>query len=173
MKISLDTLSAPPATPEPATLAAPRLEFRDALHRCTNSHRGDELGESGSRDLGRPDLHGADPDAVWVGPNDRQPVCAPPPEQTPANAPADAIVHGIVQSVAVATDVHRRRVILLRVSIPGRGDVRIRVRRGTSGVEVRLSTSDAELRKELRGRRHELAARAREAGAPLSRIEVP
>lgn len=99
------------------------------------------------------------------------PSRAEQPVVAPSTAPADPVMSSIIQTV-VATDIHRRRVIMLRVAVEGRGDVHIRLRRGACGVEVRLRTDDPSLRSELRTRRTELEARARAAGRPLARIEI-
>lgn len=84
----------------------------------------------------------------------------------------DAVAAPIIQAIAVAVDAHQRKLLFLRVSVPGRGGVDVRLRRGMNGLEVLLSCEDESLRRDLVARRGELADRGRAANLGLSRIEI-
>ena len=103
------------------------------------------------------------------------PLEAPAPAEVRAAAPLpshDAITQPLVQAIAVAVDAHQRKLVFLRVSVPGRGGVDVRLRRGLSGIEVTLSTEDDDLRRDLASRRGELAARGRASNLGLCRIDI-
>lgn len=98
---------------------------------------------------------------------------APIDKPAPATrADLQPVFDSIVREVAVAEDVHRRKIIMLDLAVPGRGRVRVRVRRGEHGAQVRFRTDDEGLREELAARRSELTDRARDRGVAIARVEV-
>jgi hypothetical protein len=96
-------------------------------------------------------------------------VQAPSP---PTRATLDPVFDRLVQEVAVFEDRHRRRVLKLKLSVQGSSPLDVVLRRGTHGVDVRFSTRDESLRRELRRRRAELTDRARRNGVPIGRVRV-
>src|SRR5690606_39009449 len=88
-----------------------------------------------------------------------EPVAVRETAPTAPASPRDAVAEPIIQAIAVAVDAHQRKLLFLRVSVPGRGGVDVRLRRGMSGIEVLLSCDDESLRRELVARRGELAGR--------------
>ncbi len=79
-----------------------------------------------------------------------------------SSSPAMAeIVKKIVQAVRVGDDAQARRVVFLDVTVPGRGEVRIRLRRDGGGMEVRMRADNDALARTLQ----EGVAALREEGA--------
>lgn len=96
-------------------------------------------------------------------------VDAPP---APVRSELDPVFDRVVQEVVVVEDRHRRRAVRMRLSVRGRSDLDVEVAPTQHGVEVRFSTDDEDLRRELRRRRSELTDRARQRGVALSGVRV-
>ena len=84
----------------------------------------------------------------------------------------DQIAKQMVQACHVGEDARARRVALLDIHVPGRGQVRVRMRQGMHGVEVRMRASDDALRSLLSARRDQLRHGAADRGVVFSTIEV-
>lgn len=84
----------------------------------------------------------------------------------------DALVDRLVEALHVGRDARARKVMLLDVQVPGRGGVRVRLRRRGQEVEVRLRADNDELRRELGQRREALRESARQRGVIFASIEV-
>ncbi len=90
----------------------------------------------------------------------------------PVRGELDPVFDRVVQEVVVTEDRHRRRTVRMRLSVRGESDLDVELRRGTHGVEVRFSTENEELRRELRRRRSELTDRARQHDVSLAAVRV-
>lgn len=66
-----------------------------------------------------------------------------------AEPPMPQVAKEIVQAVRVGEDAQARKVVFLDVTVPGRGDVRIRLRRDGGGMEVRMRADNDALARSL------------------------
>ena len=65
-----------------------------------------------------------------------------------------------------------RKVMMLDITVPGRGKVRVRLRREGHGVSVRMRADGEGLRALLRGQRAGMLDAARERGVRFSQLEI-
>lgn len=84
----------------------------------------------------------------------------------------EALLAKIVNEGYVTEDLKGRKVVLMRVDVPGRGAVNMRLWRRSTGVELRLRADDSKLASDIRQHRGALQSGARERGIEFSRIEV-
>jgi hypothetical protein len=78
----------------------------------------------------------------------------------------------LVEACETGIDQQGRQVMMLDVQVPGRGGVRVRLRKQGDGVEVRLRADNAALGELLRARQGTLRDGMSERGITLSRLEV-
>jgi hypothetical protein len=88
-----------------------------------------------------------------------------------APAPQQIATH-IVDAIHVGHDQHARKIVMVDVHIPGKGDVRIRLRRQGDDIEVRMRTNSQDLARELRQGRDTLREAGREKGLHFSTIDI-
>ncbi|MFU8803804.1 MAG: flagellar hook-length control protein FliK [Bradymonadaceae bacterium] len=93
-------------------------------------------------------------------------------EKTEEPRPTQQVAREIVEALHVGHDSHARKVVLVDVHIPGKGNVRIRLRRQGDNVEVRMRTQNEDLARELRSGREDLREAGREKGVKFTSIEV-
>lgn len=84
----------------------------------------------------------------------------------------EGIARQIVKAVQVGEDAQARRVMFLEVTVPGHGDVRIRLRRDGGGMEVRMRADNDGLAQTLRQYSGRLRSGASEQGLRLTSIQV-
>lgn len=82
------------------------------------------------------------------------------------------IARQIVQAAQVGEDGQGRRVMFLDVTVPGYGDVRIRLRQDGGGLEVRMRADNDGLAQTLRQYSERLRSSAGEQGVQLTSIQV-
>lgn len=82
------------------------------------------------------------------------------------------IADEIVRAARVGRDAEGRDVLMLEVDLPGRGDLRVRLRRDGSGFETRFRTDDHRLARDLRENDDKLRESAARRGVELTDIEV-
>lgn len=82
------------------------------------------------------------------------------------------VARQIVEAVRVGEDGHLRRVVFLDVTVPGRGDIRIRLRRDGGAMEVRMRAGNDGLARSLREGVGELRQRGAEKGIQFTSIQV-
>lgn len=84
----------------------------------------------------------------------------------------DAMARQIVNAVQVGEDGQSRRVIFLDITVPGHGDVRVRLRRDGAGMEVRMRADNDGFARTLRQYSERLRGDASEQGVQLTSIQV-
>ena len=89
-----------------------------------------------------------------------------------ANPALDVVAREILNAVRVGEDATKRRVLFLDVTVPGQGDVRIRLRRDGDGMEVRMRADNDELARNLRSGSDELRERGRDEGINFTSVRV-
>ena len=82
------------------------------------------------------------------------------------------IANKIVQAVRVGEDAQARRVVFLDVTVPGRGDVRIRVRRDGGGMEVRMRADNDALARTLQEGVGDLREEGARKGIQFTSVQV-
>ena len=88
------------------------------------------------------------------------------------NAAIEEVARQIVDAVRVGEDSRERRVVFLDVTVPGRGDVRIRLRRDGGGMEVRMRAGNDALARSLQEGVGELRERGADKGISFTSIQV-
>lgn len=88
------------------------------------------------------------------------------------SAPTQHIAREIVETLHVGHDAQARKIMLVDVQIPGKGNVRIRLRRQGDNIEVRMRTQDQDLARTLRAGRDELREAGQKKGVNFTSIEV-
>lgn len=88
------------------------------------------------------------------------------------NAAMAEVARQIVEAVQVGEDGHSRRVVFLDVTVPGRGEVRIRLRRDGGGMEVRMRAGNDALARSLQEGAEELRHRGAKKGIQFTSIQV-
>ncbi|MFB6350465.1 MAG: hypothetical protein ABEN55_19065, partial [Bradymonadaceae bacterium] len=78
----------------------------------------------------------------------------------------------IVDAVRVGTDRARRQVVMVDAEVPGRGQVRIRLRRDGESFETRMRADSEELARTLRRNEDTLRESAREDDVLFSSIDI-
>ncbi len=90
-----------------------------------------------------------------------------------ASSPIDEVARRILDAVRVGHDGQARRVVFLDITVPGRGDVRIRLRRdGGDGFEVRMRADNDALAQTLQRGTSQLRAQGRDNGIDMTSIRV-
>lgn len=82
------------------------------------------------------------------------------------------VARQIVNAVRVGEDGQARRVVFLDVTVPGQGDVRIRLRRDGSGMEVRMRADNDALARTLQEGVGQLREKGREKDIQFTSIQV-
>lgn len=78
----------------------------------------------------------------------------------------------LVEKAHVGQDAAGRRVMLLDLQVPGRGNVRVRLRRRGEGFEVRMRAENSDLARDLRRERETFRQTAAERGVQFSSIDI-
>lgn len=85
----------------------------------------------------------------------------------------EVVAREILQAARFGEDDRTRRVVFLDVTVPGRGDIRIRLKRdGSGGFEVRLRAGNDSLGRTLQHGSDELRRRGQRQGVRFSSIRV-
>lgn len=82
------------------------------------------------------------------------------------------IARKIVQAVRVGEDSRARKVVFLDVAVPGRGEVRIRLRRQGAGMELRMRADNDALGRSLQEGLAELRRSCGQKGIHITSIQV-
>jgi ribosome-binding protein aMBF1 (putative translation factor) len=95
---------------------------------------------------------------------------------TPAPAPPAQVMQHLVSAMAaegwVGADIDGKKVVMLNVECPGRGSVRIRLRKEESGVSVRVRADNDELTALLETHQDQLRDAMSKKGLSLANLEV-
>lgn len=78
----------------------------------------------------------------------------------------------LVDKAHVGRDASGRQIMLLDLQVPGRGNVRVRLRRRGAGFELRMRPENDELARDLRREREHFRQSAAEQGVDFSSIEI-
>lgn len=117
-------------------------------------------------------------DGSWIMPADGQsPVgLAPSTAAAAPPAPPSEVMQQLVSAMAaegwVGADIHGRKVVMLNVQCPGRGSVRIRLRKEEAGVSVRVRADNDELSSLLHNHQDQLRDAMAKKGLALTNLEV-
>lgn len=117
------------------------------------------------------------PDASWIMPttgNSPSTIASPATAAPPA--PPSEVMQQLVSAMAaegwVGADIHGRKVVMLNVQCPGRGSVRIRLRKEDAGVSVRVRADNDELSSLLQTHHEQLRDSMARKGLALTNLEV-
>ncbi len=89
-----------------------------------------------------------------------------------AEPPMMRVARKIVEAVHVGDDAQGRRVVFLDITVPGRGDVRIRLRRDGGGMEVRMRADNDALARSLQQGVADLREEGAEQGIQFTSVQV-
>ena len=89
-----------------------------------------------------------------------------------AEPPVTQVAREIVEAVYVGQDSQQRQVIFVDVTVPGRGDVRIRLRRDGGGMEVRMRADNDALARTLQQGVRELREEGQKKDIEFTSIRV-
>ena len=93
-------------------------------------------------------------------------------ESSRRNEAIDEVARRIVDAIRVGEDDQRRQVVFLDVTVPGRGEVRIRLRRDGGGMEVRMRADNDSLARSLQEGADDLHEKGRDEGIEFTSIRV-
>lgn len=82
------------------------------------------------------------------------------------------LAHALVDKAHIGTDMSGRQIMLMDLEVPGRGQVRVRLRRRAKGFELRMRPQNQELARDLRQERHRFRQEASRRGVTFSSIEI-
>ena len=82
------------------------------------------------------------------------------------------LVDKLVRSCQLGQDQKARRVMLMEVEIPGRGNVHVRLQQQSQGLEVRFRARDEPTAQLLRAHQGQLEEGMRQRGVAVSRVSV-
>ncbi len=116
-------------------------------------------------------------DGSWMMPTDgKSPVALAPPTAAAAPPAPSEVMQQLVSAMAaegwVGADIHGRKVVMLNVQCPGRGSVRIRLRKEEAGVSVRVRADNDELSSLLHDHQDQLRDAMSKKGLALTNLEV-
>jgi flagellar hook-length control protein FliK len=116
-------------------------------------------------------------DGSWMMPTDgKSPVALAPPTAAAAPPAPSEVMQQLVSAMAaegwVGADIHGRKVVMLNVQCPGRGSVRIRLRKEEAGVSVRVRADNDELSSLLHDHQDQLRDSLAKKGLALTNLEV-
>ncbi len=102
---------------------------------------------------------------------------SPPPiaGSAPPTPPAAAVHHvarQILRALRVGADQNARKVVFLDVTVPGHGDLRVRLRRDGDGFEARLRADNDGLARLLHAHTDDLRDAARDNGVHFTSLQV-
>jgi len=83
-----------------------------------------------------------------------------------------ALANKLVDACQVGQDQQARKVMMLDLRVPGRGNIRVRLRQEGNGISVRMRADNDELKSLLRAHQGSLRDAANERGAPFARIDI-
>ncbi len=141
-----------------------------------------EAGQRELDDVSRDDVFSDEelmisPDGSWGAP--AQGLAQPGAiiTSTPATpAPPAQVMQQLVSAMAaegwVGADIHGKKVVMLNVECPGRGSVRIRLRKEETGVSVRVRADNDELSGLLETHQDQLRDAMSKKGLALANLEV-
>ena len=138
--------------------------------------QGEEGADAGGGRLGtRVETDGAD--GLVVENREARSEAAGQKEATPVEQKApvqtvDEVARRVVEAIHVGRDHRQRQVLFLDVKIPGRGDIRIRLRQEGGGYAVRMRTDNDGLARELQSGAEQLRQAGAQRGVMLQTIEV-
>lgn len=84
----------------------------------------------------------------------------------------ERLIETMVTSGQMGEDSKGRKVLMMDVECPGRGNVRVRLWKKEDGIELRMRADNPELKSLLLLSRSDLQAKAKENGVNFSKIEV-
>lgn len=84
----------------------------------------------------------------------------------------ERLIETMVTSGQMGEDSKGRKVLMMDVECPGRGNVRVRLWKKEDGIELRMRADNPELKSLLMLSRSDLQAKAKENGVNFSKIEV-
>lgn len=97
---------------------------------------------------------------------------AAPAERSQAREEATRLAHELINQAHVGADAEGRQIMLLDLEVPGRGHVRVRLRRRGDSFELRMRPENQNLARDLRLERETFRQAAAERGVAFSSIEI-
>jgi hypothetical protein len=97
---------------------------------------------------------------------------AAPSDRTEQRAQVAELARKLVDRAHVGQDASGRQIMLLDLEVPGRGNVRVRLRRRGEGFELRMRPENDEFARDLRHEREHFRQSAAEGGVDFSSIEI-
>lgn len=82
------------------------------------------------------------------------------------------IARELVDKAQLGTDTAGRQIMMLELQVPGRGQIRVRLRRRGDGFELRMRPQNQELARDLRQERYQFRQAAAGRGVTFSSIEI-
>lgn len=95
-----------------------------------------------------------------------------PVDQSKLRAEVAELAKQLVDRAHVGRDASGRQIMLLDLQVPGRGNVRVRLRRRGDGFELRMRPENEELARDLRREREHFRQSAAEGGVDFTSIEI-
>lgn len=103
-------------------------------------------------------------------------IQAPPVEAAASPQAKHEVVERLIETMVTSgqmgEDSKGRKVLMMDVECPGRGNVRVRLWKKDDGIELRMRADNPELKSLLLLSRSDLQAKAKENGVNFSKIEV-
>src|SRR5690554_23380 len=97
---------------------------------------------------------------------------APASDTAQRHAEVAKIARELVDKAHLGTDTSGRQIMMLELEVPGRGQIRVRLRRRGDGFELRMRPQNPELARDLRQERHHFREAAAGRGVTFSSIEI-
>ncbi len=97
---------------------------------------------------------------------------AAPTQRSEMREQVAQLAQKLVEKAHVGQDAAGRRIMLLDLQVPGRGNVRVRLRRRGDGFELRMRPENQELARDLRREREHFRESAAQSGVEFSSIEI-
>ncbi|MFP4597539.1 MAG: hypothetical protein ACLFVJ_04755 [Persicimonas sp.] len=97
---------------------------------------------------------------------------AAPTQRSEMREQVAQLAQKLVEKAHVGQDAAGRRIMLLDLQVPGRGNVRVRLRRRGDGFELRMRPENQELARDLRREREHFRESAAHSGVEFSSIEI-
>ncbi len=95
-----------------------------------------------------------------------------PVEQSKLRAEVAELARKLVERAHVGRDASGRQIMLLDLQVPGRGNVRVRLRRRGEGFELRMRPENEDFARDLRREREHFRQSAAENGVEFTSIEI-
>lgn len=84
----------------------------------------------------------------------------------------EKIARALVDKAHIGTDISGRQIVMMELEVPGRGQIRVRLRRRGEGFELRMRPQNQELARDLRQDRGHFRQAAAKRGVTFSSIEI-